>query len=125
MSGDETNVIQGFESRLRLAMIHSDIEELDQLLSDDLIFTTHFGQLIRKKDDLDAHKSGIIKINEAIASDEQILLLKGVAVVSVQMRLSGSINGTPSNGLFRFTRVWAESSKGHWKVVAGQSTSVA
>ena len=125
MDDDKATKIQEFESRLRNAVIHSDIAELDKLLAEELIFTTHLGRLIRKSDDLAAHQSGLVKIDEWIPSDEHMIIVDGVAIVSVQMQISGVFNGAPSKGLFRFTRVWKESPDGTWKVVAGQSTLVA
>lgn len=44
------------EESLKLAMISSDIEILNQLLSEHLIFTNHLGQIISKNDD-DTEKS--------------------------------------------------------------------
>ncbi len=35
-----------------------------------------------------------------------------MAIVSVRMQLSGSYNGSPTNGDFRYTRVWAVSAIG-------------
>lgn len=41
-----------FEERLRLAMLNSDVAELDELISSDLLFTNHIGVLISKEDDI-------------------------------------------------------------------------
>jgi hypothetical protein len=37
------------EEKLRLAMLNSDVEALDELLSSELIFTNHLGQVLESK----------------------------------------------------------------------------
>ncbi len=119
----ETQIINA-EERLRLAMLASDVSTLNQLLAPELIFTNHFGKLLRKQDDLAAHESGVIKLNELKPSEQHIQLNGEVAIVSVRMQLSGSYDGSPANGDFRFTRVWAVSYSGTWHVVAAHACIV-
>ncbi|NHC35339.1 nuclear transport factor 2 family protein [Scytonema millei] len=109
------------EEKLRLAMLHSDVKALDELLSPRLLFTNHLGHLVGKEEDLAGHKSGALKLNSLSASEQQILLTGDVAIVSVKMQLSGSYNDTPTNGIFRFTRVWSQSQDGTWQIIAGHS----
>jgi len=109
------------EEKLRLAMLHSDVKALDKMLSPRLIFTDHRGHLVGKEEDLAGHKSGALKLDSLSASEQQILLTGDVAIVSVKMQLSGSYNGTPTNGIFRFTRVWSQSGDGTWQIIAGHS----
>ncbi len=78
-----------------------------------------------KQDDLAAHESGLIKIHELTPSEQHIQLHGEVAIVSVRMQLSGSYNGSPANGDFRFTRVWAVSPSGTWHIVAAHIGMVA
>ncbi|OKH30967.1 DUF4440 domain-containing protein [Calothrix sp. HK-06] len=109
------------EEKLRLAMLHSDVKALDELLSSRLIFTNHQGYLVSKEEDLAGHKSGALKLNSLLASEQHILLTGDVAIVSVKMQLSGTYNSTPTNGIFRFTRVWSQSGDGTWQIIAGHS----
>jgi ketosteroid isomerase-like protein len=109
------------ESRLRVAMLNSDVPALNALLAPEVIFTNHFGQLLGKDDDLAAHRSGKLKIDELIPSEQHIGLVGDVAIVSVRMQLSGSYDGNPANGNFRFTRVWALSPENTWRVVAAHA----
>ncbi len=44
----------------------------------------HLAQLMTKQDDLEAHQSGMLKINEITFSDQKINIHNGVAIVSVQ-----------------------------------------
>ncbi len=116
--------ILNVEEKLKYAMLSSDTKALEELLSPDLIFTNHLGQLIRKEDDLAAHKSGSLKINELNTSERRIRFIGDVAIVSVRIQLNGSYEGVPTNGDLRFTRVWALSSNNQWRVEAGHSSIV-
>jgi ketosteroid isomerase-like protein len=109
------------EDRLRTAMLGSDIAALDELLASDLIFTNHLGQLLGKEDDLAGYRSGALKIVSLEPSEQHVRALGDVAVVSVRMRLTGSYEGAPANGDFRFTRVWARSQEERWQVVAAHA----
>lgn len=120
----ETQIINA-EERLRQAMLGSDVKVLNELLAPDIIITSHLGELLRKQDDLAAHESGLIKIEELIPSEQQIRLHGEVAIVSVRMQLSGSYQGSPANGDFRFTRVWAMSSRKTWHIIVAHIGRVA
>ncbi len=48
-----------------------------------------------------------------------------MAIVSVRMQLSGSYNGSPTDGDFRYTRVWVVSAIGNWHIVAAHIGIVA
>lgn len=120
----QTQILEA-EERLRQAMLSSDVSALDELLSPELIFTNHLGQVLRKEDDLDAHRSGLVKITELTPSERHVLLKADAAIVSVRMHLAGSYAGVTLEADFRFTRVWAPSSGGTWQVVAGHSSVVA
>ena len=120
----ETQIIN-IEERLRQAMLVSDVSVLNELLAPEIIITNHLGQLLEKQDDLAAHKSGFIKINELKPSEQHIQIHGEVAIVSVRMQISGSYDGSPANGDFRFTRVWAVSARGTWHIIAAHIGMVA
>jgi len=105
-------------------MLQSDITELDKLLAPDLIFTNHLGQFITRQDDLDAHRSGNLKIGEIVVSDQVVKFYGGVAIVSVRAHISGEQAGEVSENNFRFTRIWSKTSRGSWQIIAGHSSIV-
>ncbi len=84
----ETEIIK-YEARLRQAMLRSDVKALDELLAPELIFTNHLGHLMTKKDDLEAHKSGTLKIEALTPSEENIQIIGDVAIVSVRVHNIG------------------------------------
>jgi hypothetical protein len=47
-------------------MLASDVGVLDELLALEIIITNHLGKLLTKQNDLAAHQSGLIQIDEMI-----------------------------------------------------------
>lgn len=126
MDTDLEAQIKNAEEQLRMAMLASDVKALDELLATDLLFTNHLGQSLSKEADLSAHKSGALSISKLEPSEEQIKLVSGnVAVVSVRVQVTGTYSGQPAGGDFRFTRVWAQSPKGRWQIVAAHAGAIA
>lgn len=117
--------IEACEARLKEAMLNSDTDVLDQLLSPELIFTNHLGQLMAKQDDLNAHRSGLLNIDKIELGDRQIKLLGNVAVVAVRSRIQGHYQGEFSDSEFRFTRIWSKNASNQWQVVVAHSSLVA
>ena len=113
--------IAELENRLRKAMLNGSVAELDGILAPDLIFTNHLGRLQGKQDDLEAYRSGTLKITELVPSEQQIREVGGVAIVSVRMQLRGTYAGQPANGDFRFTRVWTAGPADGWQVLAAHA----
>lgn len=118
------NHIAHAEERLWAAMLASDVVALNELLSPDLMFTNHFGQMLGKQDDLELHRSGVLKIHSLEPSELQIKESQGLAVVSVRMNLFGTYGGAPFAGDLRFTRLWRLTSTERWQIVAAHSSTV-
>lgn len=116
--------IQALEQRLLDATFASDLDTLDSLLADDLVFITHTGALAGKKTDLDAHRSGLLKLTELSAADEHIRLHGSTAVVTLKLTLSGHFDNEAFAGTFRYTRVWAQQADGAWQVVSAHVSQV-
>ncbi|RSZ60787.1 nuclear transport factor 2 family protein [Massilia atriviolacea] len=116
--------IIGLEEQLRDAMLGTDIDALDRLIAPDLQFTTHMGQVIGKQQDLDMHRSGLLKFR-AIEAAERLVTADGqVGVISARMRLVGSFGEAPFNLDLRCTRTWRRASDGQWQILAGHMSVV-
>ncbi|PSB04889.1 nuclear transport factor 2 family protein [Merismopedia glauca] len=112
------------EERLRLAMLASDVAELDELISDNLIFTTHLGQVFSKQEDLELHGSGEVDFQKIEPSEQVVSVGNGFAVVSVRIRIAGTYCGTPIDDDLRYTRVWHLEENNAWRIFAGHISSV-
>ena len=118
------HTIAELEEKLRTAMLTGDIAALDLLISPGLIFTNHMGQKISKADDVETHRSGILKFNELEPSEQQTNIQANLAIVSVRMKTSGTYSGAAFAADLRFTRVWQLSAAGAWQIIAGHSSEV-
>ena len=116
--------IRNLEERLRRAMLASDHAALDALISADLIFTNHLGQLLGKQDDLALHRAGLLRFSTLEPSEFWALPSPGLAIVSVRMKAGGTYAGTLFEADLRYTRVWRQSADETWQIVAGHSSAV-
>jgi ketosteroid isomerase-like protein len=111
------------EAEIRQAQLSSDVAALDRLLDDALLFTAIDGTLATKADDLALHGSGKLLVTKMEPIDRQVLHLGATSVVSVLMDAAAVVNGAPTAGMLRYTRVWHKRPDG-WRVVAGHMSSV-
>jgi len=111
------------EAELRNAQLTGDVELLDRLLDDLLVFTTIDGTLANKSDDLSLHRSGRLRINRMDPSDRHLLHLGETSVVSVRMNAEAVMDGVPVAATLRYTRVWHRRTDG-WRLVAGHMSTM-
>ncbi|CAH0533238.1 hypothetical protein VST7929_01102 [Vibrio stylophorae] len=117
-------VIQEHENRLKEAMLQSDVDTLDTLLCEQLIFTNHLGQLMTKADDIQGHRSGFGRIQSINMSEQHIRIMENTAIVSVLAEIDGTFGGVTSQATLRFTRIWQATENETLQLVAAHSTSV-
>ena len=115
--GQEEEIRQA-EARLRTAMLASDVEQLDQLIDDRLLFVGPDGRLYTKQDDLNLHRSGAEQIERLEVKELNVETHGALAATTALARMSGSLNGEHFDGCFRYIRVWAQTPTG-WRIVAG------
>ena len=111
------------ETALRQAQLTGDVAALDKVLDEDLVFTGPDGLIYGKGDDLDAHRSGSIRITELAPSEEHVQEFGDIVVLSVTMEMRGSFHGEDFAGPFRYTRIWRNTERG-WRVVAGHVSAI-
>lgn len=109
--------IQAVENRLLKAMLNSNVPELDALLADELLVTGPDGSLVGKAKDIEAHRSGLIKITSMTALETDYRLLPDVAIVFALMHMTGTFQGQEFGGRYRYTRVW-QKLNGAWQILA-------
>ena len=109
------------EARLRAAQLTADLQELSALVSDDLLFAGPDGSLATKDQDIESHRSGLVRFLRHEPRELRVRRLsEDVAVATLAAQLTVSVGGTEMSGTYRYTRVWQYESDGHWRVVAGQ-----
>ncbi len=114
------------EAEIRAAQLAADVDALDRLIGEELLFTGPDGKLATKAQDLQAHASGLVRMREHEPLELRIRRIGAdVAVVALCTRLSVEVAGAIVRGDYRYTRVWAREHGGGWRVVAGHVASVA
>jgi len=111
------------ETELRRAQMASDVDALDRLLDDALVFTSFDGTVATKADDLSLHRSGRLRITRMEPLERRMLHLGDTSVVSVKMDAAAVVNGVPNASILRYTRVWHKRPDG-WRLVAGHMSFV-
>lgn len=122
-SNTSDDSLRACETAIRRAQLASDVATLDLLVDDALVFTGPDGAIYGKRDDLDAHRNGTVRITRLEPSEERIQRFGSIAVVSVRMEMAGTFRDAAFAGPFRYTRVWCERPEG-WRVVAGHVSAV-
>lgn len=118
------NEIEACETRLGAAMLASDVDALDALICDDLLFVGPSGEMISKAMDLETHRSGDIQFTRLEPKEQQIRVLDRAAVAVTQIFVAGTFGGNPFAGEMRYMRVWQRDENG-WRVLAGHCGFVA
>ncbi|MEU6562231.1 nuclear transport factor 2 family protein [Nocardia nova] len=111
------------ERRLQAAQLAGDVQVLDELLDDRLIFT--FGaDTATKADDLELHRSKAQIVNK-LEEEELTVLVEGTTGVTWFLgAIEGSVHGSPFAARMRYTRTWAHDDSRGWRVVAAHASVV-
>ncbi len=111
------------EEALRAAQLAGDVDALDRLIDDALIFVALDGGVVSKADDLAMHRSKRIRIEKLEPSDRRVALHGDVAVVTVKMSAAAVIDGQRHENVLRYTRFWSRRS-GAWRIIGGHMSAV-
>ncbi|HEX9387974.1 MAG TPA: nuclear transport factor 2 family protein [Anaerolineales bacterium] len=113
------------EARIRAAQLSADLTALEDLISDDLLFTGPDGQLGTKEQDIEAYRSGTVKFMAHVPEELRIRRVSAdVAISSLRAQLTVDVAGNLSRGTYRYTRVWAREDGRAWRVVGGHVSLV-
>jgi ketosteroid isomerase-like protein len=124
-ANDDTDKIAEVEEELRRAMLAGDVDALDRLISERLLFAGPDGELATKADDLRAHRERVVRF---LRHEPDQVAMRRVSpecvVVSQRTNLEVEVAGAVHHGRYRYTRVWVREA-GEWRILAGQVSAVA
>uniref|UniRef100_B8HNK3 DUF4440 domain-containing protein n=1 Tax=Cyanothece sp. (strain PCC 7425 / ATCC 29141) TaxID=395961 RepID=B8HNK3_CYAP4 len=124
MSLDIETQIRECETRLYAAMLASDVEELDQLIADDLLFVGPTGELATKAMDLELHRTGGTQFHEFVPKELEIRVWsEHFVLASAKIFLSGTYLGNAFAGNYRYIRVWRKGNAG-WQIAGGSVSPI-
>ena len=123
--GNPDPEIVTLEARIRAAQLRADLTALDDLVSDDLLFTGPDGKLGTKEQDIEAYRSGTVKFMAHVPEELRIRRIgEDIAISSLRAQLTVDVAGTLARGTYRYTRVWAREDGRAWRVVGGHVSLV-
>jgi ketosteroid isomerase-like protein len=123
--GEADPVIVALEEQLRAAQLGADVAALDRLIADELLFTGPDGQLGTKAQDLESHRSGVVRLLKHEPEELRVRRVGGdVHVAALRARLEVRIGNSIVAGTYCYTRVWAREQGGPRQVVAGHLSVV-
>lgn len=111
------------ERNLLDAQKNSDVQHLDFLLHDDLLFIAPNNEITTKINDLEMHRSGNLKVLASHAEEPLIKTHGDTATVIVDVHLRIEFYGQPYEGLYRYLRVW-KAFGNDWKIIAGSCSQL-
>jgi ketosteroid isomerase-like protein len=121
MTKDEQ--INECENRLLEALKIGDIEVIDELLHDDLIFNIPTGQTISKAMDIENYRSGLMTVYDISTTDQIIKTIEDISIVAVTIQLKAKYADQVIDGKFKYLRIW-KLFDNSWKVIAGSGYQI-
>lgn len=115
--------IKEAERQLIQGMIDIDMDVLEELILDEVVYINFNGQVVTKAVDLEIRRSGVLVVEQLIVTEQMIKLFDDQAIVSVKEHFAGTYSGRPYEIMLRSTRVW-KMFDDQWKVVAATSVRI-
>jgi hypothetical protein len=112
------------EHRLQAAQLAGDVDALDTLLDDRLIFTFG-GDVSTKADDLELHRTGAQVMTRLVEEELTVLADGSAGVTWFRGVVEGTVRGTPFAARMRYTRTWLHDEIHGWRIVAAHSSTTA
>ncbi|HJU18686.1 MAG TPA: nuclear transport factor 2 family protein [Stellaceae bacterium] len=120
MAGNAQTVID-LDRRRMEAMARKDTRTLNELISDDLVYTHSSARLDTKQSLIGAMESGQTVYSSVVPSDVEAQDYGDTVVLTGSARISVNSGGNAMNFGVRFTDVYVNKG-GRWQMVAWQST---
>jgi len=119
----EQEVRQVHRSRLQ-ALVSADLNRLDKILADDLIYISPIGKVQTKAEIVSDLKSGALRVSSIEQGEPGVRVYGDAAVVVYLTTSKFSDNGKEYNNEIRATSVYVRRD-GRWQLVSQQLTRVA
>lgn len=114
--------IKHVEAQLTTALLHSDVEVLNEIYADDYVHTGNDGVVTDKATRIAEFRSGAKKITSLKRAEIVIRVYGDAAVVTDVDTVEGDFEGHHFGGRARAIRVYVKRSK--WQLVAAQTTGL-
>jgi len=113
---DEDGVLAADDARLA-ALIAADVDALDRLCADDLVFVHANGRQDGKAAFLEQARSGHIRYRSIVRKTTSVTVAGSIAIVYASIEVEVTMNGEQRASPVRYMSVWTHGS-GEWKLLA-------
>lgn len=120
---DSIDEVAALNRRWMTAYVERDIAFLEQYLAEDYVSTFPDGNVMDKKAEIEALKSGRVAIIGMLPREMNVRLYHRTAVITGRSTIKATVAGQELSGEYRFTDVWVR--QNHWQAVASQVTRIA
>ena len=110
------------ERRLQSAVRSGDVEALDRLLDDRVVYTGPDGRSFTKEEDLKGYRSRGLIVEAFEQEDLQVTVVGTTGITRVLATLQGTAGGEPFTARLRYTRTWVHA-EGAWRVLAAHASA--
>ena len=122
LTGLQQQLLQVENERIR-GLVHNDFAALDQILSDDLIYTHSTGVAETKAEYLGQLKSGQLKYQSMEHEGVVVRVYGDTAILTGRTKVRSVSRGQELNNDLRFIIVYVKQ-RGRWRMVSWQSTRI-
>ncbi|MBS1007434.1 nuclear transport factor 2 family protein [Leuconostoc suionicum] len=116
--------IQILENKLNTAMINHDINTLDNLLDDQVVFINHFGNILKKSDDIQSHKNKDFDIEAIEVLKNSVVLFKNTAISISNTTVHARFGNKKQTDHLIYNRVWQKNIDESIKVISATVTAI-
>ena len=109
------------ELELEAAQLASDVVALDRLLHPDLRFLGPDGVASDKAEDLEVHRTGVLRLDLLEPEGLEVHVDDGVGRTTLTARLAGEYRGTTFDDRMQYVREWVRH-RGGWQVIAARAS---
>lgn len=121
---DAKKQVEALEEQWRTAQLTGDVDTMDKMLSDDYIGISMTGQVSTKAQQLDRVRSRKFVLSHINLGEMQVKLVGAIAIVTSRAEITGTNDGIPVSGTYRYTRVYQRLPTGQWKITSFEATRV-
>jgi len=121
---DYKREVEMLEEQWRTAQIAGDEATMERLLAPDYLGISMTGQVNDRTQQLDRMRNKHLVLTRIDLSDKKIKLVGAVAIVTSLAQIEGTMDGTPMNGMYRYTRIYRRYPDGSWKITNFEVTRV-
>ncbi|MFT9374182.1 nuclear transport factor 2 family protein [Liquorilactobacillus hordei] len=119
----DKKIIEKLEEQLAQAMINHDVKIIDDLLDDEVVFVDHFGNILRKADDIRSHKERTFDIESINMLDQKVTLFTDAAVSVSDTEITAKFGNKRQKDHLIYVRVWQKQSDEKIRIISATVTT--